>query len=525
MSSPNPPAPTADNLPADLAATHALILALQGELATARQQAGERAIEIERLRLALAKARRELYGQSSEWGRLLVEQLELQLEELEETSAENEVAGELSTPAPTLAVTPRKPARRPLPEALPRERIVHPGPCVCDRCGGDALRKIGEDVLESLECEPRRWKVVQHVREKFACRSCETVSQTPAPSHPIRRGRTGPNLLAIVLAGKYAQHLPLHRQSAAYAREGGDLDVSTLADWVGAAAAIRTHVLAADRLHGDDTPVPVLAKSLPRTRSGGKAATGRLWVYVRDDRPFGGSDPPAALYHYARTRAGEHPQRHLAGWAGIFQADAYSGYAGLYDPARKPGPLLEAGCWSHVRRRFFDLAKDGKSPLAAEAVKRIDALFAIERTINGRAIAERAETRQEKSRPLIDDLEQWLRHACARLSPKSDPAKAMDYALKRWGVMTRFLEDGRICLSNNAAERALRGIAVGRRNRTFCGSDAGGDRAAAIYTLIETAKLNDVDPQAWLADTLARIHDHPAKAIADLLPWNWKAKA
>ncbi|WP_188595222.1 IS66 family transposase, partial [Niveispirillum cyanobacteriorum] len=253
MSSPNPPAQAADNLPADLAAAHALILALQGELARARQQAGERAIEIERLRLALAKARRELYGQSSERGRLLVEQLELQLEELEETSAENEVAGELSTPAPALAVTPRKPARRPLPEALPRERIVHPGPCVCDRCGGDTLRKIGEDVLESLECEPRRWKVVQHVREKFACRSCEAVSQAPAPSHPIRRGRAGPDLLAMVLAGKYAQHLPLHRQSAAYAREGIDLDVSTLADWVGAAAAtlaplvaaIRSHVLAA----------------------------------------------------------------------------------------------------------------------------------------------------------------------------------------------------------------------------------------------------------------------------------------
>ncbi|OYQ37840.1 transposase, partial [Niveispirillum lacus] len=312
-----------------MAAAHALILALQGELATARQQAGERAIEIERLRLALAKARRELYGQSSERGRLLVEQLELQLEELEETSAENEVAGELSMPVPTPAVTPRKPARRPLPEALPRERVVHPGPCVCDRCGGNALRKIGEDVLESLECEPRRWKVVQHVREKFACRSCEAVSQAPAPSHPIRRGRAGPNLLAMVLAGKYAQHLPLHRQSAAYAREGIDLDVSTLADWVGAAAAtlaplvaaIRSHVLSAARLHGDDTPVPVLAK--------GKTATGRLWVYVRDDRPCGGSDPPAALYHYARTRAGEHPQRHLAGWTGIFQADAYSGYAGL----------------------------------------------------------------------------------------------------------------------------------------------------------------------------------------------------
>lgn len=358
---------------------------------------------------------------------------------------------------------------------------------------------------------------------EYVCNHLRTHEGLPTCQH-VRRGRAGPNLLAMVLAGIYGQHLPLHRQSAAYAREGVDLDLSTLADWVGAAAAtlaplvaaIRSHVLAADRLHGDDTPVPVLAK--------GKAATGRLWGYVPDDRPFSGGDPPAALYHYARTRAGEHPQRHLAGWTGIFHADAYSGYAGLYDPARKPGPLQQAGCWSHVRRRFFDLAKDGKSPLAAEAVKRIVALFAIERTINGRAIAQHAETRQEKSRPLIDDLEQWLRQARARLSPKSDPAKAMDYALNRWGAMTRFLEDGRICLSNNAAERALRGIAVGRRNWTFCGSDAGGDRAAAIYTLIETAKLNDVDPQAWLADTLARIHDHPAKAIADLLPWNWKAK-
>lgn len=273
------------------------------------------------------------------------------------------------------------------------------------------------------------------------------------------------------------------------------------------------HVLAAARIHGDDTTVPVLAK--------GKMAIARLWVYVRDDRPFGGSDPPAAVYFYSRTRAAEHPERHLAGYSGIMQADAYSGYAGLYDPGRKAGPVIEAGCWSHVRWKFFDLAKDGKSPIAAEAVRRIDELFRIERDLNGHSLEHRLQDRQERSRPLVDDLEVWLRQQRARLSAKADLAKAIDYPLKRWTAMTRFLEDGRICLSNNAAERALRGIAVGRRNWTFCGSDAGGERAAAIYTLIETAKLNGVDPQAWLADVLARIADHPANRLADLLPWNW----
>ncbi|MFM2045109.1 MAG: hypothetical protein RLY86_3685 [Pseudomonadota bacterium] len=408
-----------------------------------------------------------------------------------------------------------------MPETLPRERIVHPGPCACEKCGGTTLRKIGEDVLETLECEPRRWKVVEHVREKFSCRSCEAISQAPAPSHPISRGRAGPNLLAQILAAKYGQHMPLHRQSALYAREGVEVDVSTMADWVGAAAAslepltaaMRDHVLAADRIHGDDTTVPVLAK--------GKTAIARLWVYVRDDRPFGGSDPPAAVYAYSRTRAAEHPERHLAAYSGIMQADAYSGYSGLYAPGRTPGPILEAGCWSHVRRKLFDFAKDGKSPIAAEAVRRIDALFKIERDINGQSPQQRLKERQERSRSLVDDLESWLRQQRARLSARADLAKVIDYPLKRWTAMTRFLADGRICMSNNAAERALRGIAVGRRNWTFCGSDAGGERAAAMYTLIETAKLNGVDPQAWLADALARIADHRAHRLADLLPWNW----
>ena len=329
-------------------------------------------------------------------------------------------------------------------------------------------------------------------------------------------------LLAHVLFSKYGLHLPLNRQSATYAREGIDLDVSTLADWVGAAAAtlmplieaIRTHVFAAERIHADDTTVPVLAK--------GKTRTGRLWTYVRDDRPFGGPDPPAAVFFYSRDRGGEHPEQHLASYAGLMQADAYAGFNRLYEAGRKPGPIIEAACWAHARRKFFDLARINKAPIAVEAVERIDALFAIEREINGITPHERVRVRHERSRPLIVELETWLREQRAKLSAKSETAKAIDYSLKRWPAFTRFLDDGRLCMSNNAAERELRAVAVGRHNWTFAGSDEGGRRAAAIYTLIETAKLNDVDPQAWLADVLARLPDHPAKRIDELLPWNWR---
>lgn len=291
---------------------------------------------------------------------------------------------------------------------------------------------------------------------------------------------------------------------------------------------VEAHVFAAERLHGDDTTVPVLAK--------GKTDTGRLWTYVRDDRPFGGPDPPAAMFYYSRDRRGEHPQEHLADYAGILQADAFSGYNKLYEGDRKPGSIVAAGCWAHARRPFFVLADitanarrkaQGKttaviSPLALEAVRRIDALFDIERSINGQSAERRRAVRQEASAPLVADLEIWLREQRAKLSRGNDLAKAMDYLLKRWPSFTRFLEDGRICLSNNAAERAMRGVALGRRSWLFAGSDRGGQRAAAIYSLIVTAKLNDVDPQAWLADVLARIAGHPAHRIDELLPWNWQ---
>jgi len=416
----------------------------------------------------------------------------------------------------------RKPARRPLPEQLPRERIVYPASATCPCCGSETLRKIGEDVTETLELIPRQWKVIQHVREKFSCRACESITQAPAPSHPIARGRAGPKLLAHVLFAKYGLHLPLNRQSDVYAREGIDLDVSTLADWVGAAAAtlmplvetIQAHVFAAERIHADDTTVPVLAK--------GKTRTGRLWTYVRDDQPFAGPDPPAAVFFYSRDRSGEHPEQHLASFAGLMQADAYAGFNRLYEANRKPGPIFEAACWAHGRRKFFDLARINKAPIAIETVKRIDALFAIEREINGLTPQQRVSARHESSRLLVIALERWLREQRGRVSKNSETGKAIDYSLKRWSALTRFLDDGRLCMSNNAAERELRAVAVGRKNWTFAGSDEGGRRAAAIYTLIATAKLNDIDPQAWLADVLARLPDHPAKRIHELLPWNWR---
>ncbi|HEX6013688.1 MAG TPA: IS66 family transposase, partial [Geminicoccaceae bacterium] len=471
-----------DSLPNNLAAAHAMIraertarLAAEARARQAEAEVSSSHLEIERLKLLLAKARREQYGRSSERGAKLVEQLELQLAELEETAAEEETTAEIAAPAREPVAHPRgarKPARRPLPEHLPRERIVYPAPCACLNCGGP-VRKLGEDITETLECEPRRWKVVEHVREKVSCRRCEAVSQPEAPSHPIARGRAGPNPLALVLAAKYGQHLPLTRQSAIYAREGVELDVSTLADWVGSSTAslmplvlaVRAHVFAAERLHGDDTTVPVLAKE--RTK------IGRVWGYVRDDRPFGGPDPPAVAFFYSPDRGGEHPERHLASFAGLLQADAYAGFNRLYDPRREPGPILEAACWAHARRKLFELAAVSKAPIAAEAVRRIDELFKIEREINGKPAEERLAVREGRAKPLVAELEAWLRAQQARVSRKSEIGKALAYALNHWAALTRFLGDGRICLSNNAAERALRGIAVGRKNWTFAGSDRG----------------------------------------------------
>jgi transposase len=534
-------------LPDDIEALKRLVLAREVELAEvyadltttradlvqsqSRESSGEALIA--HLRLTIEKMRREVYGQRNERSARLLGQMELELEELEAAASEDELAAERATPPAGTTVgsfTRKKPSRKPFPEDLPRERIVVPGPSACTCCGSTRLAKLGEDVTETLEVMPRQWKVLQYVREKFTCRACEKISQAAAPFHVLPRGFAGPSLLAMVLFEKYGQHQPLNRQSERYRREGVDLSLSTLADQVGGCAAllrplydlIRTYVLAGSRVHGDDTTVPVLAK--------GRTTTGRAWVYVRDDRPFGGPDPPAAVFHYSRDRTGEHPERHLDGYAGILQADAYAGFNRLYAADRRPGPLVEAACWSHARRKFFVLADiaakaRGKlpviAPLAVEAVKRIDAIFAIERQINGLPSPERLAVRRQRVAPLVGDLHQWMRAERARLSRHADVAKAIDYMLKRWDAFTRFLEDGRICLTNNAAERELRGIALGRKSWLFAGSDRGGDRAAVFYTLIQTARLNDLDPQVWLADVLARINDHRIRDLDRLLPWNW----
>jgi transposase len=518
---------TADSLPDDVATLKAMLIAADAARLAAEAEAKARALLIEQMKFTIAKLRHEQYGQSSERSAVL-EQLELRLADLEEDASEAEAQTQLAAAAEAKVEVKgfqrKRPARRRLPEHLPRERVVHPAPTACPCCGGRTLRKIGEDVTETLEHVPAQWKVIQHVREKFSCRSCETIAQTPAPSHPIARGRAGPFLLAHILFCKYGLHLPLTRQSATYAREGVELDVSTLADWVGAASAtlmplvevIRTHVFAAERIHADDTTVPVLAK--------GKCRTGRLWTYVRDDRPFAGTAAPAAAFFYSADRGGVHPDAHLATYTGLMQADAYAGFNRLYEAGRKPGPIVEAVCWAHARRKFFDLARLNKSPIAIEAVKRIDALFDIERDINGKPPPERQRIRNQHSRPLVTELETWLRQQRAKLSASNQIAKAIAYSLNRWSGLARFLDDGRLCMSNNAAERALRCVAVGRHNWTFAGSDEGGRRAAAVYTLVETAKLNDIDPRAWLADVLARLPDHPARRIDELLPWNWKSQ-
>jgi transposase len=467
-------------------------------------------IEIDQLKLLIAKLRRLQFGRSSEKLSREIEQLELRLEELQTAQAQ-------STPVVVADDSAAdKPARRPLPEHLPRELVVHKPACACPDCGG-ALRRIGEDVSEILELVPEQFKVVRHVRPKFSCVRCQRIVQVNAPSRPIERGLAGSGLLAHVLVSKYADHLPLYRQAQIYARQGVELDRSTLADWVGDCSRLLkplieelgSYVIGTYKLHADDTPVPVLEPGRGKTR------TGRLWTYVRDDRPSGSTDPPAVLFRYSPDRKGEHPRAHLKSFKGVLQADAYSGFDELY----VSGSILEAGCWAHVRRKFYDFHVAKQSPLAAEALRRIGELYAIEADIRGRLPEERARVRHSRAAPLLQQLRSWLEDQLSRVSKKSDLAIAIRYALSRWTALTRYVDDGHLEIDNNAAERALRAVALGRKNYLFAGSDAGGEHAAALYSLIGTAKLNGIDPEAYLRNVLERIADHPISRIAELLPW------
>jgi transposase len=502
-----------DQLPDDAQALKRIITAMAQDAVAAQA-------EIAKLRFQLARYRRAEYGRSSEKLARETDQLELAIEALETDQAERLAAASPVVAAVIEAASEaRKPARRPLPDHLPREEIVHEAPCACPACGG-ALRRIADEVTETLDYVPGRFKVIRHVRAKLSCRACDTVVASPAPDHPITRGRAGASLLAHIVVSKYDDHLPLYRQAEIFARDGVNLETSTLSGWVGSTAvalaplvdALAADILASDTLHVDDTPVPVLAPGM------GKTKTGRLWTYVRDERPFAGNRPPAALFFYSPDRKGEHPRVHLKDFRGVIHVDGYAGFNELF----ADGKIVEAGCWAHVRRKFFDVHAATGSPIAKEALDRIGHLYGVEETIKGMAPDDRRRGRQRRSKPIAEALAAWADETSRRLSRKSELAAAFRYMRSRWTALVRCFEDGRLALDNNPAERTLRCVAIGRKNYLFAGSDAGGRRAAAMYSLIETAKLNRRDPQAYLADLLARIGDHPAKRIAELLPWNWK---
>jgi transposase len=513
----------AAELPDGIEELKRLLIASRAELAAAKAGLLTRTLEVEKLKVEIARLRRMNFGASSERMHRELEQLELKLEELETAEAEAEAAAETvpaEEPAPEQA--PAKKKRRKLPEALPRRDIVHEPACACPACGG-VMRKVGEDVTEILDYIPGRFEVIRHVRPAFSCRKCETMAQKPMPSLPIPRGQAGPGLLAHVLIAKFCDHLPLYRQAEIYARDGVDLDRATLADWVGKMAwlvkpladRIGSHVMAGSVIHADDTPVPVLAPG------NGKTKTGRFWVYLRDERPHAGAAPPAVLYRYTPDRKGEHCRSHLARFAGHLHADGYSGFNELYE-TKDAGLacVTEVACWAHVRRKFFDVHKSNGAPIAKEALDKIGALFDIERTIAGKTPVQREAARIARAKPKLEALATWFDGQLKLISGKSDLAKAIRYARSRWGALTCYCADGRLELSNNAAENQIRPLALGRKNWLFAGSDAGGERAAVFYTLIRSAKLNGIEPENYLREVLIRIGEHPINAIDALLPWN-----
>jgi transposase len=511
-------------LPTDPDALRAFAAALQSELYA-------KTLHVEKLKAQLATLRRARFGQSSEKLDRQIDWLEQAIGDIEEAEAANEArqeAANTATASRSQARVARVGNRRPLPEHLPREIVAHAGACVCPACGSERLRKIGDEEREVLEYVASHFKVVVHVRPKLSCRDCESIAQPPMPSLPIERGRPGPGLIAHVLVAKYCDHLPLNRQSDIYAREGVSLDRSTLADWVGRAAwlmqpvaeRIGEYVRAGPAVHADDTPIPVQDPGRGRTK------TGRLWVVVRDEKAWASLRPPAAYYRYSPDRKGEHAQALLASVSGFLHADAYAGFDKLYEPDPKTGRarLLPVACWAHARREIFDEHARTKSPIALQALEKIGALFAIERGINGQSAEIRRAIRQAQSVPLLADLKAFLETSLNRISGKSDLAKAIRYSLNRWEALCRFTQDGRLEMSNNAAERAIRPLTLGRRNWTFLGSDSGGERAAIFFTLIQSCKLNGVNPEAYLADLIGRVGDHPASRIDELLPWNWSAR-
>jgi transposase len=508
------PRPT--KLPDDVESLKRLVLESYEQADSARAALIIEQLKVEKLRFEIACLKRARYGRSSEQLDTQITQLQLTIEDLEASQAE--LPSHLKPPEPAPPVS--KPVRRPLPSELPREEIVHAAPSCCPTCGGD-LHAAGEDVSEMLEWVPGRYKVLRHVRAKLSCGRCEKLVQARAPARPIARGIAGPGLLAHVLVSKYQDHLPLYRQSQIFAREGIDLERSTLADWVGGASELLTplvkssgrYVLSAQKLHADDTPVPVLCPGRGSTRQG------RLWTYVRDDRPAGSTEPPAVFFRYSPDRKAERPREHLARFRGVLQADAYAGFEQLYGER-----IQEAACWAHARRKFYEIHLDQDSPIAKEALERIGTLYDIESDIRGRPPDERLEMRQARAGPELNSMQAWLHSVLPTLSKKSELAIAIRYVISRWPAFTRYRDDGRLEIDNNAAERALRVVALGRKNWLFAGSDDGGERAAALYTLLGTAHLNGLNTEAYLRHVLEHLPEHRANRIDELLPWNVAAQ-
>ena len=515
------------NLPADPEELRAFAATLQAQYSALQAELYAKTLHIEKLKVQLAALRRARFGRSSEKLDREIEQLELLIDDLEEGDAGSEEArqaAESSPAAQTAARERTQPVRKPLPAHLPRERVEHEAPCACPACGGTHFSVIGTDEREVLEYVPSHFKAVVHVRPKLSCRACETITQPAMPSLPIERGLPGPGLLAHVLVSKYCDHLPLYRQAAIYARDGVEIDRSTMADWVGRMAfllnplaeVVARHVRTGEAVHADDTPVPVLEPGRGNTK------TGRLWVAVRDERPWGSAVPPAAFYRYAPDRKAQQAQALLQDCRGYLHADAYGGFKPLYepDPVTGEAQLTEVACWAHARRKIYEVHAATGSPAAQLLLSRIGELFAIEADIRGKTPDERLAARTAQTVPLLAQLKSEFEAALAQVSGKSTLAQALRYALSRWDALKRYTEDGRLDICNNAAERAIRPLAIGRKNWLFAGSDTGGERAAVMYTLIETARMNGLDPEGYLRAVIDRIADHPMKRIDELLPWN-----
>jgi transposase len=523
------------DMPDDPTVLKGMIAALQAENAKMSATLRAHDLLVQALRIRIAKLQKQKFGASSEKIEREIEQLELALKDLrvataeaDDTPPDDEDAPDTKDQAPETA-EPKQRRRPKVSKDTPRERReLDPGDS-CPDCGGD-LRVVGEDVSELIDMIAAQLKVIEIARVKKSCRRCEKMVQEPAPSRPIPRSMAGPNLLAYVLTSKFDDHVPLYRQNEIFARMGADIPDTTLVDWCGGAMKtlapliekIEADVMASDLLHADDTPIRVLDRSAKKKELGKAVKQGRIWTYVRDQRPWSGTAPPGVVYYFSPDRKGEHPQGHLANSSGILQADAYTGFRELYQTcADGTQQFREAACWAHLRRDFHDVWTASKSEIAREALDRIGTLYDIEREIAGQPAEVRLAARKTHSADAVTAFKAWAEQQLTRIPGKSDLAKAFRYALNRWSSFTLFLEDGRVAIDNNPAERAMRPIGVGRKNWLFAGSDTGGETLARAMTLIESAKMNGLDPQAYLADVLDRIHDHKINRLTELLPWNW----